>query len=252
MLIRIDETGPEVYNVSVLEKSGFKTFVTGRLGGVSKKPFDSLNTSATVGDNLSDVAENMRRVKNSAGILKLWAPTQVHGDKIFVIDTISGLPETAEADAVVVTTPGIAGAIKTADCAPILLADPVKNIVAAIHAGKRSTELHIASKTVAIMTGLGSQPSDIISVIGPCIRKCCYEVDLAMAQDFHTFCGGDGGRMLDIAGACEVQLKEAGLLPQNLHDSSICTSCDNSMFFSYRRDGGVTGRFMSGIEARSA
>jgi len=110
MLTLITKNGPEVFNASILEKLGFKTFVTGRGGGVSKKPFDSLNTSASGGDDADDVAENMRRIKKAVGISKLWMPIQVHGDKVFVVDT-PNLPDAAEADAVVVTVPGVAVAV---------------------------------------------------------------------------------------------------------------------------------------------
>lgn len=250
MLKRINKSGPEVYNVPVLEKLGFKTFVTGRHGGVSKKPFDSLNAATSVGDNADDVTKNMRLIKKTAGISKLYLPNQVHGDEIVVIDN-PDLPEIAKADAVIVTISGVVAAVRTADCVPILLADPVRNIAGAVHAGRQGAEIYITSKTVAIMVDLGSNPADIIAVIGPCIRKCCYEVDEAVATNFHACCGGDGGLMLDIAKACETQLKGAGLALQNVHDASICTSCNSATFFSYRKDGGVTGRFVSGIEVRS-
>jgi len=244
---KINGAGPELYHFPALESLGFKTFVSGRGGGVSPEPFHSLNTNYSGGDSEENVRENMSRIKSALKIERLWAPSQVHGDDVAIIeqDAPAGI---TEADAVIISSPSLAVGVRTADCLPLIIADPVKRAAAAIHAGRRSTELHITAKTIKIMAEkFGSDPADMSVALGPCIRNCCYHVDKETAARFHACCGGGGGQYLDIVEANIRQLLESGVRQTAIVDSGICSSCDNLRFYSYRKDGNVTGRFISGV-----
>lgn len=245
MLERIDGADAEVYRFPELDNTGFKTFVTGRGGGVSPPPFESLNTGDMVGDDPANVSKNIERIKRAVGVRTIWAPRQVHGDTITLIDKSLPLGD-IKADAVVTTVPHIAIGVRTADCLPIILVDPVTKTASAIHAGRRGVELQIAFKTVRFLIDrLSVNPKDIHAAFGPCIRECCYEVDEKTANYFHECCGGGGGRKLSIVSANLDQLEKAGVPTENITDCGICVSCKHEMFYSYRKDGQRTGRFLT-------
>jgi len=249
------ENSVEIYRFPALDALGFRTFVTGRGGGVSAPPFDSLNVDPGGGDDPANIEENLRRIKEALSLEILWTPRQVHGDGIAVIDSGGGgepPPADIEADAVVVSSPGIAIGVKTADCLPILMADPERKVAAAVHAGRRGSELYIARRAAETMVKrFGCEPGAITAALGPCVRECCYEVDVASARRFRACCGGSGSRMVDLVGANVRQLLDAGLLEENIIDSGVCVSCESGRFFSHRKDRGRTGRFVSGLAVRT-
>ena len=247
MFERMNGAGPEIYTFAGFCEERILNFVTGRRGGVSHVPYDTLNTDANGGDSPASVRENLARIKRAVGIEKLWTPKQVHQDTIAIVDGTAPSEE-VEADAVIVATPGIAVGARTADCLPLIVADPSGAVACVIHAGRRSTELGITAKAIALMAGrFNCGPSNLKVAIGPGIRLCCYEVDEATAQRFDSCCGGGDGRYLDLAGANMRQLASAGVKAENVVDCWICASCENRSFFSYRKDGKVTGRFITGV-----
>ncbi|MBI5814635.1 MAG: peptidoglycan editing factor PgeF [Nitrospinae bacterium] len=250
VLRRFPCDGPEIYTFPHIQDLGFANFITGRGGGVSAKPYDSLNTSHSDGDSPENVRRNMELIKSATGAGLIWAPSQVHGAQVAVID--GAIPERpVEADAVITARKGIAVGVRTADCLPILIADPEKNVAAAVHAGRKGAELHIVSRAVEIMAErFGCDPENLHAAFGPCIRSCCYAVDEATAERFHACCGGDGGLQVDIADANLRQLADCGVKGRNIADSGVCTSCHNRKFYSYRKDGKVTGRFISLVAVR--
>ncbi len=149
-----------------------------RGGGVSPRPFDSLNFSAEEGDSVENVKQNFEIFGGRLGIdpRRIVTLRQVHGDEVVIIDDMPNRPP--EADAIIVTAPGIYPAVKTADCVPILLIDPVHWISAAVHVGWRGAVLRIARKVLRTMNDkFNSNPDDLIAAVGPAIGKCCYEVD---------------------------------------------------------------------------
>jgi polyphenol oxidase len=168
-----------------------------------------------------------------------WAK-QIHGDNILRVKA-EGLA--GEADALITTTPYLWVGIRTADCLPILLADPVGQVVAAVHAGWRGTVAQIAVKTLSRMQELGAELSDIRAAIGPGIGLCCYEVGPEVSQHF----GEEGQTCIDLAAANERQLVEAGLELDQIWHAKRCTKCDPGLFHSYRRDGQSAGRLLSAI-----
>jgi YfiH family protein len=142
--------------------------------------------------------------------------------------------------------------ILTADCVPILLYDTKKEVVAAIHAGWRGTHMHIVTKTVQKMIDtFNSNPKDIIAGIAPSIGRCCYEVGEDVAEHFfdmpQSFTRKDEKYMLDLPLINKEQLLIAGLKEESIEMSHICTSCNVERFFSYRKEQGCSGRFMSTI-----
>jgi len=237
-----------------------------RRGGVSKGRFSSLNVSDREGDDGGSVRQNFERIASSFGIAAVsFLPIhQIHSDGIWVIDRPippSGGSPPPDFDAVVTDQPAIALCIQTADCVPILLADPVRRVIGAVHAGWKGTALRIAEKAADVFVRrFESNPRDILALIGPAIGPCCYEVDPpvleAMAghpeQDAFLAPVPDRQRwMLDLPMANRIQLLDRGFRPENILSSGLCTSCRTDFFFSHRREAGQTGRHLNLIMLRS-
>ena len=150
-----------------------------------------------------------------------------------------------EADALVTNRPGLALAVRTADCYPILLADSRNRAVAAVHAGWRGTSTHILHRALEKMNAeFGTSPADVHAAIGPGIGVCCYEVGEEVA---HRFGLPPIRTHLDLARENRNQLEAAGVAPQNIEALGVCTFCDAERFFSYRRDKEQAGRMTSFI-----
>ena len=230
-----------------------------RKGGESPPPFDSLNLSAKWGDS----EENVRRnVRTFLGFLDIAGDplflNQVHGCRILAVDDSTPEDRRGDYDGAVVSTPGVPLVIRTADCLPILLYDPVKKAAGAVHAGWRGTALSIAEKTAALMCRrYGSRPGDIIAAMGPAIGPCCYEVGEEVEEAFGRRESGfpfpwknilfrlpeQGARKhFDLAAANRLQLLRAGLRDDNISLPAACTCCEGENFYSYRRDGEASGR----------
>ncbi|HHS92747.1 MAG TPA: peptidoglycan editing factor PgeF, partial [Campylobacterales bacterium] len=184
--------------------------------------------------------------------------SQTHSANIFIVekDETLGWNSLDDAiqncDALITNRPNIMLTILTADCVPILLFDPVQNVIAAVHAGWKGTKEQILHKTVKSMhENFNSNPKNIISGIGPSIGRCCYEVDWNVAQHFSkiesSYLQKRDKYMLDLALINKYQLLKAGLEEKNIELSNICTSCENETYFSYRKEGGCSGRFISMI-----
>ncbi len=174
---------------------------------------------------------------------KLVTVHQVHGNRV-----VEAAEAPAEADAVWTARPGVALGVKTADCVPLLLEDPVGRRVAAVHSGWRGTWAEIAPLAVA---ALGGQPRELRAAIGPCIRVCCYVVSDELAEQFSSRYGApvvqrrDGKPHLDLAKTVRLQLQRAGV--SHIDDvGDLCTSCDRR-FHSFRREKGAPGRQVSFI-----
>ncbi len=229
-----------------------------RRGGVSKESFRSLNLGASEGEDPAHVKENRRRFFEVAGLkpTKIVEVRQVHGAK--VINALD-IPEGGdiEADGIVTNTPGIFVAVQTADCLPVLVADPVKCAVAAVHVGRRGLASGVLEAVVLRMKAcFGSEAEDLIAALGPAISGKCYEVGEECIPPFQQrysrwrdFCiplmGGKW--LLDLPQAARLQLVSAGLSEGRIGSASYCTFSESARFFSYRRDGSPTGRLLSAI-----
>ncbi len=241
-----------------------------RTGGVSAAPFASLNLGAATDDRPEDVAENLRRFLQAAGIAPAVLPTlvQVHGDRIVHAWPEGGgaslrasveappSPGPTEADAVV-AIPGAAAGVRTADCVPVLLYDPGSGVAAAVHAGWRGTAAHIVRKTVErLVADYGSEPGELVAAIGPAIGPCCYEVGDDVARVFGADASLSAGLVagvraarLDLRASNRALLREAGLAAERIEQVGGCTSCGTDHYFSHRRDAGTTGRHLAAIAA---
>ena len=156
-----------------------------------------------------------------------------------------------EGDGLVTNIPGLWVAVRTADCLPILLADPVERVVAAVHAGWRGTVAEIAKKAVERMVrDYGSKPGNLIAAIGPGIGRCCFKVGPEVTQHFlpAEIDFGSGNPMVDLKLANRRQLLKVGLNPDGIDISPECTMC-TAGFHSFRRDQ-TAGRLVSGIKRR--
>jgi len=188
---------------------------------------------------------------------------QMHGDHIHVTEAVPESPP--QADAIVTSRPNIFPAIKTADCVPILILDPIRKIAAAVHAGWRGTVLRISRKTVELMQNrFGSDPSVLVVGMGPGIGPCCYEVDDAVLSPFRKsfpdaerfICTHKSGHRsiisyhLDLAAANRFELAELGVPERNIYATDLCTACHKDLFFSHRRDGAKSGRHIAVVGFR--
>ena len=241
-----------------------------------------LNLGFTDWDTRENVLENRRRFQSAAGApdLPLITLKQFHSDVIHLFDSTPSDP--CRGDASITNRPGLLLAIQTADCVPILLVDPKKRAIAAIHAGWRGTLARIAAKTIGKMQmHFGTNPRDLLAAIGPSIGPCCYEVGTEVATQFLSqfpdapayfdeFRTGDEpnpiqwlnmmppghqpppkGVLLDLRKANRSQLLAAGLRPQNIHTIDLCTACRPDLLFSYRKQRPQSGRLMSVIALRT-
>ncbi len=208
------------------------------------------------GENKKDILNNRRVLKENFPNMHFIVANQTHSSNIKIIYSKSELGWSSEnsaisnCDALITNQKNIALTILTADCVPILLFDPKKGVVSAVHAGWRGTEKKIVIKTIEKMIEeFGSNPKDIIAGIAPSIGRCCYEVDSEVAKKFTSYNNpfdrvGDK-YMLDLPLINQEQLLTIGLKENNIELSNICTSCEVNNYFSYRKEGGCSGRFMS-------
>lgn len=237
----------------ITARHGFPT----RTGGVSLAPYDSLNSSGSVGDDPSAVATNLARLAVCAGVEpdRLHVVTQVHGAR--VVEASASTPQT-EADALWTDVAGTAVGVRTADCLPILIEDP-RGRVAAVHAGWRGVIAEIVARTIEQLVAKGAVVSELKVAIGPCIQRCCFEVDGALAERFAGSFGrevivqveGQPKPRLDLPRAVEQTLERVGVLPGHVATLPQCTMCEGR-FFSHRREHGLTGRHLSFISCAPA
>ena len=231
-----------------LAAAGVNAAVSGRSGGVSRVPFDSLNLSRGAGDEEPAVLENRRRLGDAIGVAwpALSTVRQVHGTEVWRV-TGPGAQD-RDADALIAQGPGAALAILVADCAPVFLWDPAHRAIGLAHAGWRGTAGRIATRTVAAMAAaFGSHPPDLLAAVGPAIGPCCYEVDepvlrAAIWPQGVIRPGRPDHAYLDVPGANARFLQEAGVPADRIEVAGVCTMCAQDRLFSHRGSGGRTGR----------
>ena len=229
----------------------FRHGFTTREGGGSRGPFRSLNLSETVGDDPERVEDNWVRLRRATG-LTFARVRQVHGCR--VVEAEVGAAAGEEADAVITSLPGVAACVSVADCVPVLIADPRSGSAAAVHAGWRGTLARAAAEGVrALVDRHGARPADLLAAIGPGIGPCCFEVSRDLAARFRDELGAatgnprNVGSRADLWRANEQVLRGAGLARRRIETLGRCTSCEEGIFFSHRRDQGRTGRHVAFI-----
>ena len=157
-----------------------------------------------------------------------------------------------EGDALVTNQVGLFVFVRTADCVPILLADPVNHAVAAVHAGWRGTAANIVAEAIVRMgREFGTEPGHLWAALGPCIQECCYEVSADVAREFGgwvpNLASPSGKVQLDLAGVNRIQMQRVGVRPDRISSIKECTKCNPERLHSFRRDGERAGRMVSAI-----
>jgi YfiH family protein len=215
-----------------------------RHGGVSQGGYASLNCGLGSNDDPDAVTENRSRVAHFLAADSLITAHQVHSPTAVVVDRPWSREERPRADAIVTATPGIAVAVLTADCAPVLFADAEARVVAAAHAGWRGAIGGVLEATIAAMERLGARRERIATAVGPCIAQPAYEVGPDFEQDFLARDPDSSAFFLrpredpharphfDLPGYILSRLSRAGLAPVA---AAPCTYAGKEDFFSYRR-----------------
>ena len=243
---------------------GFST----RLGGVSQGAFTSLNLGLTRGDDPEHVRENYRRFLSAVGASgKAFAMCdQVHGDTVRAITTADVKGDLYgklhyEADGMMTAIPGVALVVFSADCIPVLLYDPVRRVIAAVHSGWRGTAAGIVTRAVERMGQVyGCRPENILAAIGPGIGPCCFETHedvpnammAAVASPALPFIKikENGKFSVDLKGINAKRLELAGLDPANIAVCRDCTAGMEEKYWSHRRQGTERGSMAAVIELR--
>lgn len=247
---------------SALEAAGFANAFSTRSGGVSPFPDADLNLAGFDEDTLENITENRRRFLNLfEREYALATAFQVHGDYVKTASTRESALQTNEkADAIISNLPGILTGVKTADCVPILIADPETRWFAAVHAGWRGTASAIAVKTIGKLADeCGVKPGNLICAIGPAAGGENYEVGQDVIEAFASgFADSEryfsptrpGHALVDLKRANLDQLAACGVAAENIFTAPFCTMARNDLFFSYRvekRRHGRVGRLLSVI-----
>ncbi len=241
--------------------------VTTRSGGVSTGPYASLNLGLHTGDAPRNVMHNHNALAGAFDLPlnRLYSTRQVHGTAIACV----GQPHTScrrmptgwcfsGCDGLATDVPGTALVIRTADCVPVILYDPVLTVLCIVHAGWRGTCAGISSEAVALLvTQYGIDAGTVIAGIGPGIGACCFETGKDVADCFMRHRASHdvvqrktGSWFVDLKEANRQQLVAAGLREDRIEVASECTACSSDIFFSHRREKGETGRFglLAGLE----
>ncbi|MFF7542393.1 peptidoglycan editing factor PgeF [Streptomyces canus] len=226
--------------------SGAHFAFTDRWGGVSAAPYEELNLGGAVGDDPEAVAANRELAAKSLGLdpaRVVWM-NQVHGADAVVVSAPWGERPVPQVDAVVTAERGLALAVLTADCTPVLLADPVAGIAAAAHAGRPGMVAGVVPAALRAMTELGADPARIVARTGPAVCGKCYEVpeemraDVAAVEPAAHAETSWGTPSVDVTAGVHAQLDRLGV--RDRQQSPVCT-LESGDHFSYRRDR-TTGR----------
>ena len=247
-----------IYLTSDVLGSGVRHGFSTRKGGVSAGALESLNLRGYIhGDQKENVEENYRRFCAAIGVdvQNVVLSQQEHLDHLRLVtpdDCGKGLwreRDYCAVDGLLCNTPGIPLVVFSADCNVILLHDPVRHAIAAVHAGWRGTALGIAAKAVREMHAqFGSDPADIRAAIGPAIGKCCFETDDDVPQALRQALGDavepymikTGAKWhIDLKAINALWLRQEGLTHIDISD--LCTMCRSDLFWSHRRMGNARG-----------
>ena len=210
-----------------------------------------------------DVLENRKRVSEASGFfLSDWTcGEQTHGCRVQLVgeqERGAGHAQLdhafADTDSLITKEPGILLTAVFADCVPLFFVDPVQHAIGIAHAGWKGTALQIAVRTVeAMREAFASRSEDLLAAIGPSIGACCYEVDDHVIQQIDMPAPRptvSGRYMLDLKEVNRQFMIRAGIKPNNIEQSSYCTSCNTDLFYSHRGENGRTGRMAGWIGIR--
>lgn len=232
--------------------------VFSRQGGVSPAPWSSLNLGSTVGDDPVRVLKNKNKLLEAIGYFpgQLAQIHQVHSVHVEVVNKRVGKNSVlVKGDAIISNTPGLLMLMRFADCVPILFFDPVKNAAGIAHAGWVGTVKEIVIKAVKeLKYQFGTDPSDLITGIGPSIGPDHYEIGGDVIEEVKRTFPNDWKKLLieghdsvklDLWEANKISLKKAGV--KHIETAEICTACNVEDWYSHRAENGKTGRFAAVI-----
>lgn len=262
-----ERDGVKLLVCGALENAGFANGFSTRLGGVSPFPHNDLNLAGFSEDSAENIAENRRRFfrlfDEEYNFAAVW---QVHGNTVKTISGEADLTDSDDnADGMISRLSGVMLGVKTADCVPVLIGDPVSGAFAAIHAGWRGTVRSIVGCAVEKMVNeFGARSADMIAAIGPAASCRSYEIGQDVMDEFERNFGAasrkyftrsrDGHALVDLHAANRDQLTAAGARLENIYLAPYCTMERPDLFFSYRLEkqaNGKTGRLMSVIGRRT-
>lgn len=270
----INNAFPVLYRSSLLDAQNVPHAFTTRIGGVSTRPYDSLNLGLTCGlgptqstqpnapeDSPDNIRENYARVFRAIDCTAhqhAWAH-QVHAADAVVVDTIN-VGEHPNADALITQIPGIVLSIRVADCVPILLAGRSGRVVAAIHAGWRGVVQGVVPKTIKKLSlQCDIAASELTAAVGPCIGSDHFEVGAEVVDAFRyiqlhqAILSRPGSKPhIDLTRAVVIQLCSSGIRQNQIDHADLCTFSNKEDFYSHRRDRGITGRMAAVIAACSS
>lgn len=247
---------------NLLQAAGFRHAFFTRRGGVSEGAYASLNFAASNGDQPANVLRNVVVAEEALGVApgRLYFVSQVHGVASVNVTGGETFQEIVarQGDVVVSRSVGVACGVRSADCGTLLIADRATGAVAAVHAGWRGTAAGVVGAAVRSLRALLSGEGDLIAAVGPHIERCCFEVgedvaaELASASSAGDAAIDHSGERphVDLRRILESHLLEQGIAAPNIDHVRGCTVCEQSDFFSYRRDGKASGRLLSAIVAR--
>lgn len=236
---------------------GFST----KLGGVSKGCWATMNISTTRGDDPEDVEENQRRIARAIGVKPedMTFTNQTHTTNVAVVRAEDKGSRFMETDGMITNVPGICLVTFYADCVPLLFLDPVKKVVASSHSGWRGTVNRMGQVTVEKMQKeFGCDPKNILACVGPSICQECYEVSEDVIDMFRAnfreseydrlFYAKENGKFqLDLWKANELVLTDAGIRPEHMAVTNVCTCCNPELLFSHRASKGKRGNLAAFI-----
>lgn len=251
------------------EKENVIAGITTRHGGVSKTPYRSLNVGFHVGDRHENVLKNRNLLAEKLGFpLNRWVlGEQSHGNKIFKVKKEDGGKGALSLNSAVPDVDGLYTKARNvllaalyADCVPLYFFAKQHDLIGIAHAGWRGTVSNIAGRMVEAWKKEGIDPAHIEVIIGPSIGQCCYEVDEKVISEVRKLALNEepqlirqhrrGKYMLNLQLLNKLLLIRAGVHETNIFQSSMCTSCFTSTFFSHRKERGQTGRMMAFIGLR--
>ena len=263
------KNGAEYLTFPAISETGLVShMMTMRAGGVSEGDLWSMNLSFSRGDRRENVEENFRRAAAllGCGPEDIVCSDQTHTTnirRVTAADRGKGVvrpKDFSDVDGLITDEPGIALATFYADCVPLLFLDPVRRAVGLSHSGWRGTAKGMAARTAEAMhEAFGSRPQDLLVGIGPSICRDCYEVSEDVADAFQRlfseadfqnlsirltdvlFAKGNGKYQLDLWKANEAVCLSAGILPQHISMTDVCTCCNPDRLFSHRASGGKRG-----------
>lgn len=245
-----------MFRSPVLEAIGVPHGFSTRVGGVSRTPFDSLNlgnpNGCAVQDDLAHLDRNYALLLEAGGLTgrRLVRVHQVHADRVVWADAATDIRH-EKADAIATRDPGIAASVRIADCVPVLLASEDGKTVAAVHAGWRGVVAKIVLRAIEEMNVPANR---LRAAIGPSIGFEAFEVGPEVLEAFESQMDDpplrrrpDGKGYVDLREALRRQLRLAGLADERIDTTDACTVRDRHLFYSHRRDNGVTGRMAAVI-----